>query len=224
MNFKKLIYIVLSSIIVILLLYISDQIMLFNYNLKIIIKLVLFAVFPILYIIFTKNNFILTSIRNKRTSKNVHLSTILGIIIFLFIIISYFFVIKLIDIETLKTDFVMKYKINENNIFLYGLYLVLINSLLEEFFFRGYIFLNLKSMGLNKFSYIISSLLFAVYHLANFQNWFKLSLFIIVFTGLFIGGTIFNYLDDKQNTFLNSWFVHICADSAIVLIGLKIFL
>jgi hypothetical protein len=38
-----------------------------------------------------------------------------------------------------------------------------------------------------------------------------------------MGGIIFDYLDDKENTFMNSWFVHICADVAIVVIGLYIF-
>jgi membrane protease YdiL (CAAX protease family) len=78
-------------------------------------------------------------------------------------------------------------------------------------------------LGYKKTGYITSSLLFALYHIANFQNWFSPVLYILAIVGLFLGGTIFNFLDDKDNTFFNSWFVHICADLAIVFIGYLIF-
>jgi len=220
---KKIMFIIVTSIITITLLYICDQILNINYIEKVIIKLFLFGAFPMIYIFKTGDNFLKDSIENKGKILNIGLSNVLGIAVFLLIIGTYIILKQYIDIDTLINEFEGKYKINKSNIVYYGLYITFINSLMEEFFFRGFIFLNIKKLEFRKTAYILSSMAFSIYHIANFQNWFSIALFILVSIGLFVGGIIFNYLDDKQQTFLNSWFVHICADLAIILIGFKIF-
>lgn len=220
---KRIMFVLLSALITIILLYIVDQILLLNYITKTGVKFFLFTIFPTIYILKTKENFFKESIKNRGKISKINLSVIIGIAVFLIIIIAYIVLKQYIDVNLLVDEFESKYKINKNNIIYYGLYLAFINSLLEEFFFRGFIFLNLKKLKLKKLAYFISSAAFAIYHIANFQNWFSIELFLFVTIGLFIGGYIFNYLDDKQNTFLNSWFVHICADLAIVIIGFRIF-
>lgn len=223
MKNKRLIFIIVASMITIVLLYIVDQVLMLNYLTKVGVKFFLFALFPTIYILWTKENFLKESIKNREKITKINLSTILGMVVFLVIIIVYIIVKQNIDIDVLIDEFESKYKINKNNIIFFGLYLAFINSLLEEFFFRGFIFLNLKKLNLKKLAYIISSTAFAIYHVANIQNWFSVGLFLFITVGLFIGGIIFNYLDDKQNTFLNSWFVHISADLAIVIIGFRLF-
>lgn len=220
---KNLIFIIAASIITITLLYICDQILNINYVNKIIIKLFLFSVFPIIYIFKTGDNVLKDSIKNRGKILNIRLSNVLGILVFFLIMVLYIIFKQYIDINILINEFEGKYKIDRNSIVYYGLYITFVNSLLEEFFFRGFIFLNIKKLNYKKTAYIFSSISFSIYHIANFQNWFSIGLFMLVCTGLFVGGIIFDYLDDKQHTFLNSWFVHICADLAIILIGFKIF-
>jgi len=220
---KKLTFIIASAIISIALLYVSDQILTISYISKVVLKLFLFSIFPIIYILKTGDNVVKDSIKNKTKGKLLSLSTVLGIVIFVIIIIAFNLLKQYIDVGQLVNEFEEKYKINKNNIVYYGLYITFINSLIEEFFFRGFIFLNIKKLKFKRLAYIMSSLAFAIYHIANFQNWFSIGMFLFVSIGLFIGGCIFNYLDDKQDTFLNSWFVHIAADLAIILIGFKIF-
>lgn len=216
-------YIILLSILTIALLYVCDQVLTVSYNAKIAIKLILFTVGPVIYICKTDYNFFKESICNVRKINNMKTSIILSVLVFTIIIIAYIIVKQYVDIDILIDEFENKYKINKKNIVYYGLYITFINSLLEEAFFRGFIFLNLKKLGYKKWAYIASSLAFSIYHIANFQNWFSWQAFLLACMGLFIGGTIFNYLDDKPNTFLNSWLVHICADLAIILIGFRIF-
>lgn len=224
MNKKaKFLFIIISSIITIALLYICDQILTLNYNTKITIKLILFTLVPAIYMIKTNQNFLKESVRNATKINNIKTSFFLGIFVFTIIMITYKMVQPFIDIDTLINEFENKYEINKNNIVYYGLYITFINSLLEEGFFRGFIFLNLKKIQLKKWAYVVSSLTFSIYHIANFQNWFSWQVFILACVSLFIGGMIFNYLDDRPNTFFNSWFVHICADIAIILIGFRIF-
>lgn len=223
MKNKKLSYIIITSIITIILLYITDQVLQLSYISKVLVKLVVFTAFPFGYIRMTRDNFLKDSLMSKRRKLRFNKSHVLGIVIFVTIIVVYHFIKQYIDIETLVLEFEQKYRINKDNILYYSIYLTFVNSLLEEFFFRGFIFLNLKKIGMKSVGYIVSSLAFAIYHVSNFQNWFNIGVFVLAIIGLFVGGMIFNYLDDEENTFLNSWFVHICADLAIVLIGLSIF-
>ncbi len=224
---NKLRYLVVSSIITVAFLYIFDQVMTLSYMNKIFLKMVLFTIFPMIYIIQTGDNILKSSLRNLKRDRTdnhrVNLGAVLGFIVFSIIIVAYIIMNKYIDSDQLILEFQEKYKINKGNLMSYSIYLVFVNSFLEEFFFRGFIFLNIKKLGMKKTAYVFSSILFALYHIANFQNWFHVIMFILVLFGLFVGGCIFNYLDDKPETFLNSWFVHICADLAIVLIGFYIF-
>ena len=106
---------------------------------------------------------------------------------------------------------------------LVGIYITLGNSFLEEFFFRGFIFLNLYNQGYKKIAYIYSSLLFGVYHIAIFKTWFSPLLTVLALLGLVIAGIVFNWIDTKSENFINSWIVHILADSAIIIIGMGMF-
>ncbi|NCB42627.1 MAG: CPBP family intramembrane metalloprotease [Clostridia bacterium] len=224
---KNLTYLISTSILAIALLYIFDQVMALNYMSKVGLKIALFSIFPAVYAIQTGENVLKSSIlnlkRNRPHLRGLNKSATLGILIFIVLIVAYVFIRPYIDTGQMIVEFQEKYKINKSNLLYYSFYLVFINSFLEEFFFRGFLFLNIKKLGLRKTAYIFSSLLFAVYHIANFQNWFSIPVFILALIGLFAGGCIFNYLDDQQETFLNSWFVHICADLAIVLIGFYVF-
>lgn len=224
---KKLIYLIATSILAVAVLYFFDQVMTFNYLSKIALKAALFVIFPALYIIKTGENVFKSSIANIKSrqgkSGGWNAGVLLGAAVFAVILVVYVFMRQYIDSSQLIMEFQEKYKINSGNILYYSFYLVFVNSFLEEFFFRGFLFLNIKHLGFRRTAYAFSALLFAVYHIANFQNWLFPAAFFLALSGLFAGGCLFNYLDDKQETFLNSWFVHICADLAIVLIGLHIF-
>ena len=121
--------------------------------------------------------------------------------------------------ESILEELKNKSKINSNNYLLVAGYFSFFNSLLEELFFRGFIFLGLYNLGYKKLAHIFSAGLFAVYHVAIFATWFNPSLMTICIIGLFIGGVIFNYIDIKSNTIFNSWIVHILADLTIAYIG-----
>lgn len=224
MKNKKMLYLILSTVIVVMLLYITDQVMSLSYNTKIIVKLMLFVSFPLVYTLMIKESVVKTSWINYRNKeKKSMLSIVLGVLVFAIIIVAYIIMKPYIDTEVMVKEFQDKYKINESNVIYYSIYLVFVNSFLEEYFFRGFVFLHMKKLGFRKFAYFFSACAFAVYHIANFQNWMFIYAFILALIGLIVGGYIFNYLDDEQETFINSWFVHICADLAIALIGMNIF-
>jgi ABC-type xylose transport system permease subunit len=54
-------------------------------------------------------------------------------------------------------------------------------------------------------------------------GWFSVPVFIITLSGLFAGGLIFNFLNEKSNNIYTSWFVHMFANFAINIIGFMLF-
>lgn len=217
-------FILISSIIICILLFIVEQYFGVNYYIKSFSKIIMFIIIPVIYykkiesITFKKALNI-----NKLSKKDLNIGIILGILCFTILIISYFVFKNFIDFESIIKELEDKSKITTSNFILVGLYITLGNSFLEEFFFRGFIFLNLYEIGYKKLAYIFSSTLFGIYHIAIFKTWFNVWITILALFGLISIGMIFNYINTKCKNFLNSWIVHILADSAIILIGLKLF-
>lgn len=107
--------------------------------------------------------------------------------------------------------------------FLYvGLYIALCNSLLEEFFFRGFAFLTLRQAVTVPFAWIFSAAAFAIYHAAIMKGWFSPVLMILTLSALFACGLFFNWLDSKGERLWVSWLVHLFANLAINTIGMKL--
>ena len=105
---------------------------------------------------------------------------------------------------------------------LVALYISLVNSLLEEVFFRGFAFLSLKATCPDPFPWLFSSLLFALYHVAIMGSWFHPVLFFLLTAALAAAGGLFNWLD-RRGTIWPAWLVHMAANLAINTIGLRLF-
>jgi len=160
--------------------------------------------------VFSFNNFKL---------KELKLGFTLGLSFFLIIIVAYVIFGQFIDFNVVISDLNSKGITAE--IFLYNaIYICFGNAILEEFFFRGFIYLK---GGKNTFSNIVSAFLFSFYHVAIILVWFNIWIMLLALLGLMVGGLFFNYLASKSNNFINSWLVHFFADLAIVLIGITLF-
>jgi len=218
-------YIIFSSLIACILLYAIEQLLMTNYMIKTAVKILLFTIVPWFYIKFlNKSKSKEYSSYNKSDRHQLKYGLIFGISSFFIILLAYYLLGKYINIEDIVGELQSKSKITPDNFGLVGLYIILGNSFLEEFFFRGFIFLKLYEMGSSKEAYIYSSVLFGLYHIAIFKTWFNVWLIALALIGLVSIGFIFNWLDTKSGNFINSWIVHILADCAIILIGLKLFM
>ena len=103
-----------------------------------------------------------------------------------------------------------------------ALYIAFGNSLLEEFFFRGFAFLTLREAGCTRFAWLFSALAFALYHMAIMDGWFSPALFLLLTAALVVAGLLFNWLD-RYGTLWPAWLVHMAANLAINSIGLHLF-
>ena len=113
--------------------------------------------------------------------------------------------------------------VDRDNFLLVAVYISFVNSLLEEFFFRGFAFFALKERVGRPAAYCFSALAFAVYHTAMMLGWWDWWLFALALLGLFVGGLLFDFLNERTGTVWPSWMVHMFANFAINTVGCILF-
>lgn len=193
-----------------------------EYLIKSFIKITLFSIMPILYSRYDKQ-LNLSSLFKVKSKKEIIIAILSGVGIFVFILGAYFIIGSFFDFSNVVSSLSENVGINNNNFLFVAIYISFINSLLEEFFFRGFAFLKLKEITTRKFANIFSSLAFALYHVAMMIGWFDISLFILTIVGLFIGGIIFNYFNERYKNIYVTWLIHMFANFAINYIGFMLF-
>lgn len=191
------------------------------YFMKAVIKLILFLGVPILFTTWNKDNSLMGLFQIDKRS--MLLPLLLGIGVFSFIIGAYFIIGPLFNFSNVTVALSANYGVKKENFVAVALYISLINSLLEEFFFRGFAFLTLKKLTTRRFAYLFSATTFSLYHIAIMSSWFNLLLFALLIFSLVIAGLLFDWLNEKRGTIYTSWLVHMCANFAINTIGFMLF-
>ena len=192
-----------------------------SYWIKSGIKVALFLICPGVYFLLNKNlNLKRLFIPNR---KGMKLCLWLGLIVFGVITGAYMLLKDVFDFSGITSSLTGGVGVNKSNFIWVALYISLVNSLLEEFFFRGFAFLTLKKLTSRVFAYAFSALAFALYHTAMMLGWFSIWVFLLVMLGLAAGGVIYNYLNERCDSIYPSCIVHMAANLAINLIGLRLF-
>ncbi|HEY5583227.1 MAG TPA: type II CAAX endopeptidase family protein [Ruminiclostridium sp.] len=192
-----------------------------DYAVKSIVKIVLFALLPIGYSIVDRQISLRQLLSFNKNS--IKVAVCLGVGVYIFILGAYFILVPYFDFSKVTVALQNNIGVNKDNFVFVAIYISFINSLLEEFFFRGISFLTLKRVASRKVAYIFSAAAFAFYHVAILTSWFSLALFLILIVSLFAAGLIFNWLDEKNENIYVSWTVHMCANFAINTIGFMLF-
>ncbi len=192
-----------------------------NYAVKSVIKLVLFFALPFGFSLLDrsfscKSLFIFDKKRLIR-------SAAFGLFVYAFIVSVYYLVSPYFDFSGVTGTLQKDSGVNKNNFVFVAVYISAVNSLLEEFFFRGFAFLTLKKAGAAKTAYLFSAAAFSFYHIAFLTNWFNPGLFVFLIICLFLVGILFDRLDEKSGAIYPSLMVHIFANFAINTIGLILF-
>ena len=198
-----------------LIMAIVDAVIVPSYTVKSLIKLALFLAIPLLYSL-TRHRAPLRSLFRVQSRRNITEPLFLGLAVYGVIIGGFLLGGKFIDWSAVSSSL----QNSQENIFLMGAYISLINSLLEEFFFRGFAFLVLKELSGPRLAYLFSAGIFSLYHIAIMHSWFSPLVFILMLVGLFFAGLLFNWLNERYQNLYASWMVHMFANLAINTIGL----
>ncbi len=217
---KKL-HIPILVIIACIVMGIVDAVIQPGYAIKSAIKIIMFLLIPIVYGLFFKE----FNIKNlmKPDKKGLCIALCLGFVIYGVVLGAYWIFKDVFDFSALTGSLNETTGVNKSNFIWVAIYISFVNSLLEEFFFRGFSFITLKKLTSRRFAYVFSSMVFALYHIAMMIGWFGLPVILISLVGLFIGGMIFNRFDEKSENIYLSWLIHMFANFATNTIGFILF-
>lgn len=192
-----------------------------GYLIKSAIKIVLFLLLPIVYSLIDKNCDLKRLF--KPNKKGFLLALGLGGAVYAVILGAFLLFKDVFDFSSLTSSLTESTGVNKTNFIFVALYISFANSLLEEFFFRGFAFLTLKDYSNRTVAYIVSAALFAAYHIAMMIGWFGLPVILLSLLGLFAGGIIFNFFNEKYNNIYLSWLIHMFSNFATNTIGFILF-
>ena len=191
------------------------------YAVKSAVKLALFLLAPLLYGYAAGKDGYRALFRIQRRALLRVLA--LGFGVFALILGAYFALRSVFDFSAVAALLGKNAGVTAENFLWVSLYISFVNSLLEEFFFRGFAFLVLRRYAGERFACVFSALSFPLYHTAMMLGWFPPLLFLLALAGLTAGGVLFNLLDARAGTIFPSWAVHIFANLAINTVGFILF-
>ena len=192
-----------------------------GYWVKSAIKVVLFLVLPVFYSLFDKAcELKKLFIPDKR---GLVLALAIGVGIYGVILGAYFLLRNVFDFSGLVNSLTATTGVNKGNFVVVALYISFINSLLEEFFFRGFSFLCLKRTAGRGVAYLFSAAAFSLYHICMMIGWFSLPAVGLALVGIFVGGLIFSFFNEKFDNIYLSWMIHMFANFATNTIGFILF-
>lgn len=101
----------------------------------------------------------------------------------------------------------------------FGFFLAFVHSLLEEYYWRWYVFGRLNQIGHPAAAYGLAGLAFAAHHYIVLACYFPLGMTVLF--GTFVGGAgvFWSRLYRVQQSLVGAWISHAWADTAILYVG-----
>ena len=192
-----------------------------GYLVKSLWKLVFFLALPL--VLYYRNS--LPQLKGlfslRRGSK--YLPLVLGLGVYFGILGLYFTIGRFFDFSQVVGSLDAELGVDRENFLLVSLYISFFNSLLEEFFFRGFAFLSLREEVSRKTALWFSAGAFALYHVAMIIGWFRWDLLTLLIALLLAAGLVLNLFNERSRSLWFSWFIHMFANFSINTVGFLLF-
>ena len=192
-----------------------------GYAAKSAIKAVLFLCLPVVYAVLNKDESLRRIIVPQ--AKGFRLALAAGAAIYAVVLSAYLLFRNVFDFSALTSSLTSTTGVSRQNFLWVALYISFVNSLLEEYFFRGFAFLTFKKYSGRRTAYCFSAAMFALYHIAMMIGWFDWTVIGLSLIGLFAGGVIFNWFDERFGNIYMSWLIHMFSNFATNTIGFMLF-
>lgn len=191
-----------------------------GYVIKSLVKLILFLGLPLWW---SRQAGVSLRPLFARPRQGLRMALLLGAGVFAVILGGFFLTRGIFDFSGLTAALTAGTGVRRENFLWVALYISFVNSLLEEFFFRGFGFLLLRRYLPRRQALGLSCLAFALYHVAMTLGWYGLPVQLLTLAGLALGGWIFCRLDEHSGSLWLSWVVHLGANLATNAIGFLLF-
>ena len=139
--------------------------------------------------------------------------------VYILFIIGFLLVKDYLNISEIENSLLIKENITKQNCLYVFTYIIVINSLLEEIFFRGLIFHGFDNRLI---SYLVSGISFSLYHLSMIANWGNAFIFVLMLVLLFIASVVLQIFSLHFKSLKASYLVHAMSNLAINSLGFYI--
>ena len=220
---RKSLYLILAVILCSVAMTLVDGVLQPPYMVKSAIKVVLFLLVPAIYFISNREERIALKGILVPNRKSLLIALGLGVVLYGIIVGGYFLLRNSFDFSGIAGKLTADTGVSAENFLWVSLYISLVNSFLEELFFRGFGFLLLGRVGSQKLAFVFSALMFALYHSCMTLGYYHFGIFALILFALFVAGCFFNALGAKSKSIYPSWFVHMFANFGINTVGFILF-
>lgn len=101
----------------------------------------------------------------------------------------------------------------------FALFISVVHSLIEEVFWRWFVFGNLYRLVRPWTAHLLAALAFSAHHFVVLSQYFPLGLTIFFGCGVAIGGFFWTLLVVRQGSLLGAWLSHLVVDMGLMTIG-----
>ncbi len=107
-----------------------------------------------------------------------------------------------------------------NHFFLLAAFICIVNSGLEEYYWRWFVFGRMRRLMDWRAAVVVSSIGFTLHHIVILWAYFPtVGLGILFNAGVFVGGCVWAWLLHREGTIFAPWVSHVLADVAIMVAG-----
>ena len=137
--------------------------------------------------------------------------------------LSTFLIFKnFIDIGLITNSLDSLASINAKNIIFIGIFIIFFNSVLEEYFWRGFIFKETRKLLNPWTAHIITGLAFSLHHIIFYLSWFSVPFLVLATLGLTGYSIVMNFVFQKNKDLFSCWLIHGIVDVVQILIAMSI--
>lgn len=220
----KIIILILLLILPLLLIILMRQFFQVNYLLSSSYKIIFLS--PLFYrSVIDKKTFKSSLFENfsfERFKKNIFIVIGVGIGLAAIYLMNYLVIRQFLRGETIVSQLNQLASINKRNILFIGLYIILFNSILEEFFWRGFLFKELRELINPWMAHTLTGIGFSFHHIIFFIGWFELPFLMLATSGLIAFAIVMNFILERYDLF-SCWLIHGLVDTVQVFIAFRIF-
>ncbi len=152
----------------------------------------------------------------------LRLSLVLGIAAAVIFLVAYAaFGNLLLDKAAITAKIQQQFSVSAATVLMIAPVTIILNSLVEEFFYRGFAFGQLapKNAALGT---LLPAIVFTVQHLLFIYHWVTLLPLLLAIVGLMVFAIVLQAVYAAADTIVAPWVIHICGDVAMMLIAMEL--